>query len=164
MKEGATALLAGLVALVAPAGPAAADWWPAGWYGRDQVLGPGSYSDLDPMTLDSYWDTAAPAAVLSVGVVRIYQTVFSHFRTGACPFEPSCSRYGLRALGRYGPFWGWLMTVDRIFFRENEGIYRNYPRMEQGGWDKPYDPPQFDYLWEPIPWPLLPVPLEIDRP
>jgi uncharacterized protein len=121
---------------------------------------PGHYPDLDKQPVKKYWDTAAPATVLSIALVRGYQTIFSHYRAGDCPFEPSCSRYGLLALQRHGPFWGWLMTLDRIFYRENSGMYRNYPRISVGRWDKPYDPPTFDYIWDPVPWPLLGVLLE----
>jgi len=135
--------------------PARADWWPEGWYDDDTAARPGHYPDMEKMQVPFYWDTAEPATLLSIAFVRFYQTALSRTRSGNCPFWPSCSRYGLRALHDYGAIFGWLMTIDRIFFRENSDIYLAYPRVMRGKESYPYDPPRFDYLFKSVELPLV---------
>lgn len=134
---------------------AAADWWPEGWYDRRAEGGPGFYPDIEKMELPFYWDTAEPLKVLSIGFIRFYQTYLSRFRKGDCPFHPSCSRYGLRAIHDYGWVWGWLMIVDRIFYREGGNIYSDYPKVRIHGEMRPYNPPRYDYIWADPLWPLV---------
>lgn len=134
--------------------PARADWWPDGWY-EDAAPQPGQYPDMEKMKVPFYWDTAEPATVFSIAFVRFYQTALSRTRSGNCPFWPSCSRYGLRALHDYGAFFGWIMILDRMFFRENIHMYSDYPRVLRGRESYPYDPPAFDYLLKPVPLPLV---------
>ena len=137
------------------------DWWPEGWYGDELTTErPGYYPDLEGDAPPFYWDTGGAVSVVSIAIIRFYQTSISQIRKGNCPFHPSCSRYALHAIIDYGPFWGWLMAVDRIFYRENTGIYNNYPRLETPAGLMPYAPPRYDYIWEPLPWPLLPNELE----
>ena len=132
------------------------DWWPEGWYDQATQGAPGNYPDIEEMEVPFFWDTAEPARILSIALIRTYQTGFSKFRTGNCPFHPSCSRYGLRAISDYGALWGWLMTIDRMFFRENQDMYHHYPRVEVGLESRPYDPPRFDFLFQEIEKPLVP--------
>jgi len=149
------AVAAAVAAWVGAVGPAHADWWPEGWYDEASRGRPGYYPDIDVVKVPFYWDTAAPFEVLSVGFIRFYQTSLSRFRTGDCPFQPSCSRYTLRAIHDHGPFWGWLMAIDRIFYRENGAIYRNYPRVMVHEESRPYDPPKFDWPGGDVSWPLV---------
>jgi len=126
-------------------------WWPEDWYPSEPDARGSLYPDLESSEVPLYWDTAEPATVLSIAIIRFYQGNLAQLRTGACPFLPSCSRYGLAAISEYGAFWGWLMTLDRIFYRENEHIYSCYPRVRVGREDKPFDPPRFDYIWGEMP-------------
>ena len=143
---------AGVICLCLLAAPAQADWWPEGWYDQDA---PGSYPDIDRLELPFFWDTAEPLEVLSVALIRFHQTRLSATRSGRCPFWPSCSRYGLRAIADHGPYWGWLMTLDRLLFRENMAIFVNYPRIDRAGERLVIDHPRYSYLFEKLPWPLL---------
>lgn len=58
--------------------------------------------------------------------VLLYRVTLSPIMGGQCRFEPTCSRYGLTALRRYGAFRGGLMTVRRIM--------RCHP-LHPGGYD-----------------------------
>jgi putative component of membrane protein insertase Oxa1/YidC/SpoIIIJ protein YidD len=137
-------------------------WWPAGWYAKPSVppeprlVAAGGYADLAALPVPVWWDTSAPLDVLSVAVVRLYQTAISPHRAGACPMEPSCSRYGLQALHEAGWFQGWLMTLDRLFLRENPGMAAHVVWIEVDGVPRPFDPPAFDDLSGEVPWPLKP--------
>jgi hypothetical protein len=131
------------------------DWWPEGYYDQAPGSTPDPYRDIHQMEVPFFWDTAEPATVASVAFIRFYQTTLSRLRTGACPFFPSCSRYGLRAVHDHGAVWGWLMTLDRIFFRENRDMFHNYPWVNTELDASLFDPPAADYIWRELPWPLL---------
>ncbi|MBI5584883.1 MAG: membrane protein insertion efficiency factor YidD [Deltaproteobacteria bacterium] len=48
------------------------------------------------------------------GLVRVYQKVISPVNPDRCGFRPSCSAYGSLAVREHGPFWGVIMTADRL--------------------------------------------------
>ena len=54
---------------------------------------------------------AARALVL---LIFAYQAVVSPFFGPACRFEPSCSRYAVRAIGRHGALRGSWLAAKRI--------------------------------------------------
>ncbi len=47
-------------------------------------------------------------------LVRIYQLTLSPLLGSSCRFEPSCSRYAIDALRKYGPLRGSWLSVKRI--------------------------------------------------
>lgn len=61
---------------------------------------------------------------LAIGIIRLYQRTisFDHsalgkalFPHGYCRFHPTCSEYGVQAIGKYGVLRGGLKTIWRIF-------------------------------------------------
>lgn len=68
-----------------------------------------------------------PSLVL-IGLVRIYQFTLSPLIGQQCRFEPSCSRYFIGAVRKYGAIRGSLKGLWRIC--------RCNPWMP-GGWDPP---------------------------
>lgn len=50
---------------------------------------------------------------LAVATIRFYQRHLSRF-TPDCRYEPSCSEYGAIAMGRFGLFWGSVLTIGRL--------------------------------------------------
>ncbi len=56
------------------------------------------------------WCLIAPFWLL----IRIYQLCISPFLPSACRFTPTCSRYAIDALKKYGLFKGLYKTVWRI--------------------------------------------------
>lgn len=68
-----------------------------------------------------------PALAL-IGLVRLYQWTLSPFLGGQCRFEPSCSRYFIEAVEKYGALRGALKGVGRIL--------RCHP-FHPGGYDPP---------------------------
>ncbi len=54
--------------------------------------------------------------ILFMGMIRCYQNFISSQQNNrvTCVFTPSCSRFGFAAIKRYGPFYGILMTADRL--------------------------------------------------
>lgn len=81
--------------------------------------------------------------VTLMGLIRIYQLFISTQDTDVCNFQPSCSRFGMTALKRYGPFHGILMISDRL--QRCNGIGgRYYPLHPETG--KSYDPVELNFL------------------
>jgi uncharacterized protein len=58
----------------------------------------------------------SPAALLFLGIIKIYRLVLSPF-VGyfvSCRHYPTCSQYGLDAVRKYGAFKGGYMTIKRV--------------------------------------------------
>jgi len=68
------------------------------------------------------------AVALAIALIRLYQWTISPLLGPACRFEPSCSRYMIGAMQKYGFFRGGWRGVKRIC--------RCHPWNEGG-----YDPP-----------------------
>lgn len=51
---------------------------------------------------------------LAVGLIRLYQRTISRVLPPSCRFTPSCSEYGVQAIGRYGLWRGGWLTLKRI--------------------------------------------------
>jgi putative membrane protein insertion efficiency factor len=49
-----------------------------------------------------------------VAAIKVYQHTLGPLLPMACRFEPSCSRYALEAVRRYGPWRGAALAVLRI--------------------------------------------------
>ncbi len=49
-----------------------------------------------------------------VGLVRIWQTLFSAWMAPTCRFVPSCSEYSIQALREHGPLAGGWLTIRRL--------------------------------------------------
>jgi len=63
---------------------------------------------------------SAETVVVRVGrratlfLIRVYQIVISPWLGPACRFEPSCSRYALEAIERYGVAHGGWLAARRL--------------------------------------------------
>ena len=68
------------------------------------------------------------AIALLVGLIRIYQVTLSPLIGNVCRFEPTCSRYMVGALRKYGLFRGFAKGVGRVL--------RCHP-WNPGGYDPP---------------------------
>jgi putative membrane protein insertion efficiency factor len=73
------------------------------------------------------WPGRVAVAVL-IGMIRVYQVTLSPLLGPACRFEPSCSRYMVESLRKYGLFRG--------FFRGCRRLLRCHP-WNPGGYDPP---------------------------
>ena len=51
---------------------------------------------------------------LAVGVIRFYQIAVSPYLGPACRFEPTCSRYAIDAIERYGLMRGGWIAFRRL--------------------------------------------------
>ena len=78
-------------------------------------------------------------------MIRLYQNFISSQQDNlrVCIFTPSCSRFGMAAIQKYGLFYGTLMAVDRIHRCHNYGK-KSYPIHPQTG--KYSDPVELYYL------------------
>jgi len=57
--------------------------------------------------------SGAIGALLQMAI-RMYQIALSPLFPSSCRFEPSCSQYGLQAIGEHGPLRGTWLTLRRI--------------------------------------------------
>ena len=51
---------------------------------------------------------------LTLGLLRVYRAFVSPFLPPACRFEPTCSRYMIEAVRKYGAVRGVFMGVRRL--------------------------------------------------
>ena len=54
------------------------------------------------------------AGRLLVALIRVYQVAVSPWIGPACRFEPSCSRYAIEAVERYGVWRGAWLAAKRL--------------------------------------------------
>jgi len=47
-------------------------------------------------------------------LIRFYQNFLSPLKPPVCRFTPSCSKYALEAIEKYGPFKGLILAIWRI--------------------------------------------------
>jgi uncharacterized protein len=73
------------------------------------------------------WPGRIAIAIL-IGLIRVYQVTLSPLLGNVCRFEPSCSRYMIEALRKYGLFRG----LGKGLYR----ISRCHP-WNPGGYDPP---------------------------
>jgi putative membrane protein insertion efficiency factor len=74
-----------------------------------------------------HWPARAAVFAL-VGLIRVYQVALSPLLGPACRFEPTCSRYMVGALQKYGLARGLLKGLRRLL--------RCHP-WNPGGYDPP---------------------------
>ena len=65
--------------------------------------------------------------------IRLHREVITHQDGAVCSFQPSCSRYGLAAIRRYG-LKGLLMASDRLL-RCHSGSHKYYPVFDGSAYD-----------------------------
>ena len=71
--------------------------------------------------------------LFSTGLIRIYQKYISTQDLPACNFSPSCSRFGMGAIQKYGFFHGTLLTADRLLRDNGMMPHTHYPFDEASG-------------------------------
>ena len=49
-----------------------------------------------------------------IGMIKLYRKYLSPLKSTKCPYYPTCSQYGLEAIGKYGALKGSLLAVWRI--------------------------------------------------
>ena len=49
-----------------------------------------------------------------ITMIRFYQRYLSPLKSTKCPYDPSCSNYGLEAINKYGVFKGGILALWRI--------------------------------------------------
>lgn len=75
----------------------------------------------------------------------LYQNLLSQHNGSVCLFFPTCSNFFRRSVIHYGVVPAVLMTIDRIFFRENESSLTLYPRLKDNRY---YDPVFHNYIFD----------------
>ncbi len=58
--------------------------------------------------------TSRVLALPLIGLIRLYRLTLSPWLGRSCRFEPSCSRYAIEALERYGALRGSRLAAARI--------------------------------------------------
>ena len=60
------------------------------------------------------WMSGAPARLLAVAAIRLYQITLSGWLGGQCRFHPTCSSYALSAIRARGAIVGSAFAIWRI--------------------------------------------------
>ena len=76
---------------------------------------------------------STPIRLFSTGLIRIYQKYISTQDLPACNFTPSCSRFGMGSIQKYGFFRGILLTADRLLRDNGMALHTHYPFDEASG-------------------------------
>ena len=121
-----------LLALAAPAAAQGAGWdW--GWSAPDTVW-------AEDALLHTLPDAEGG---LGQAALRYYQADVVPRMARPCPAWPSCSMYARYSVARWGLVPGSLMTLDRMFFRENAAFVggRTAFTFRLDGRTRVYDPP-----------------------
>jgi putative component of membrane protein insertase Oxa1/YidC/SpoIIIJ protein YidD len=79
-------------------------------------------------------------------LIAFYQRSISSHDGPRCLFYPTCSAFYDQALKRYGLFWGTLMTLDRLLYREGPGSMKYYQFLSEK--ERYYDPVEHNYILE----------------
>ena len=76
---------------------------------------------------------STPIRLFSTGLIRIYQKYISTQDQPVCNFSPSCSRFGMGSIQKYGFFRGTLLTADRLLRDNGIMLHTHYPFDEASG-------------------------------
>jgi putative component of membrane protein insertase Oxa1/YidC/SpoIIIJ protein YidD len=79
-------------------------------------------------------------------LIAFYQRSISRHDGPRCLFYPTCSAFYDQALKRYGPFWGTLMILDRLMYREGPGSMKYYRFLSER--QRYNDPVEHNYILE----------------
>ena len=71
--------------------------------------------------------------LFSTGLIRLYQKYISTQDQPVCNFYPSCSRFGMGAIQKYGFFRGVLLTADRLLRDNGIALHTHYTFDEAVG-------------------------------
>lgn len=69
---------------------------------------------------------STPIRLFSTGLIRLYQKYISTQDRPACNFSPSCSRFGMGSIQKYGFFRGVLLTADRLLRDNGIALHTHY--------------------------------------
>lgn len=90
-------------------------------------------------------------------MIDFYQQKVSVRQGQRCPCLPTCSNYTIYAINKYGFFCGFIMGIERIYFRENYDIkfrIHYYPIMI-GDLEKVYDLPEANFIFKKKDWRII---------
>lgn len=86
---------------------------------------------VEPILFDS--QETSELKLLSTGLIRLYQKFVSSQDLPACNFTPTCSRFGMGAIQRYGMLRGILLTADRLLRDNGCMMHYHYPHDASTG-------------------------------
>ncbi|MBW7857200.1 MAG: membrane protein insertion efficiency factor YidD [Leptonema sp. (in: Bacteria)] len=74
-------------------------------------------------------------------IIRQHIEEATHYDGPRCPMYPSCATYGQKAIQEHG-WLGFLLTVDRLVYRETGELYAKYSMIHfsDSNWPRYYDP------------------------
>ncbi len=105
------------------------DWQP--W-----EIVPGRLAESETAEISNKDNNVSEAAFLGLGLIHFYRKVISPQDGQTCLFDPSCSKYSLMSIKKYGIIKGLLMTGDRLL-RCNFTKYGHYTVLNSRFIDPP---------------------------
>ncbi len=105
---------------------------------------------LAPRTVvfhDRHQDSSHPVKRGLGSMVKFFQDYLSPLDGPKCPHYPTCSQFSRESLSLYGPFWGVVMTANRLT-REYDGLLESgHYQLVYKGKVRAYDPPEQAWYW-----------------
>lgn len=87
-----------------------------------------------------------PSANFYAFAFRVYQATISSQDGARCSHSPTCSLYGMQAVGRHGPV-GFFLATDRLWRRDRSSALRPLPRSYVGLVPRLHDPLEAADFW-----------------
>jgi len=84
--------------------------------------------------------------VVSDTLLGFYQRHLTIHDGARCLFFPTCSEFFRQAAERYGWFWGAIMTLERMLYREHRWSLSRYPPTGDGV--RRVDPVYHNYIFD----------------
>ena len=77
--------------------------------------------------------------------IRFYQATLTHADGPTCRYYPACSQYAAEAIGRHGPFMGFVMSAERVMRRHKAHVGDAVIRL--GDFNRYADPLDANDFW-----------------
>jgi putative component of membrane protein insertase Oxa1/YidC/SpoIIIJ protein YidD len=112
----------------------------------------------EPASKDNKKSEARRGDPLFPFFLRSYQKNVSPKQGQKCPASPSCSNYTLTAMRKYGFTAGFIMGMDRMYFRENFDMkyLKHYRQVVlKNNTTRVYDPVEANYVFSKKSWSII---------
>ncbi len=81
-----------------------------------------------PLIIGEYRNAPRFSSAIDGFLINLYKTKIStNSIDGRCPFHISCSSFTLKKITENGLIFGTVISIDRLFFRENPMSFKIYP-------------------------------------
>jgi len=110
-----------------------------------EAPGGGTTLPTRPLAASPSSPATSPITLVAQALIWGYQHILSPVDGATCGFHPTCSAYGMQAVGKHGWLLGSLMALERIV--RNHRAERTYPLVRVHGIVRLHDPVEDNDFW-----------------